>query len=162
MTRFSLIILLFFAVATDVSAQKVTETRKYSSMLGKQLTCNSNPKAGKLLMELSRKRFISKTYVVQDSISYYRLKRPMSVLGFNPVAVFGFQQGYDNFFLRSPGTAPPEMVGIITRDSVSSAKTRLSKLGLKNVRVEEHLYNLAGNVNRSKKKFVEIMCWERH
>jgi hypothetical protein len=141
-----------------VAAQRDT----YARSVANQLQCKSNPKAGPLLLNLRRAKYIGSPYVVSDSVSFFRLNKPMNVLGFSPVAVFGFQQGYSRLFARGPGTAPPEMVGIIVRADVASVKARLEKLGINNLRVEEHEFDLRGNVRPSRQTLTEIACWESH
>ena len=127
--------------------------------LESQLLCKADPKAGKLLMDMKQSGFIDRTYVVEDTISYFKLHKPMRVLGFNPVAVFGFQEGYEKFFERGPGTLPPEMIGIIVRGDQDSVKLRLRKMAIDNLEVEPHEYDLnTGNV-RPKANLVSIACW---
>src|SRR4030095_16700140 len=107
MKSITLISVLFLA-ATGVFAQGGAQSKKYADQLEQLLACKANPKAGKFLIELRRSGFISKTYLVMDTISYFQLRRPLKVWSFTPVAVFGWQGGYEKFFDRSPGTSPPE------------------------------------------------------
>jgi hypothetical protein len=154
--------LLFLLIAIGCAqAQKSRVSGNAAVTFENQLKCKSNPKAGKILTTLRRQRFISKTYMVMDSVSYFRLHKPFRILGFNSLAVFGFQQGY-RMFERGPGTAPPEMIGIVVRESPKTVSMRLQKLGVRNLHVEEAELDLNGNLNKSKRKLTEISCWEHY
>jgi len=108
-------------------------------------------------MDLQAGGYIDQTYIVEDTISYFKLLKPLAVLGFRPVAVFGFQEGYENFFERGPGTLPPEMIGIVVRGNQDSVKLRLRKMGIHNLEVEPHAYNTNGRAAAS--GLVSIACW---
>ena len=145
--------LLFSAASSSIAGQASSYSRSFES----QLRCRTDPGAGKLLMDLKDGGYIDRTYIVQDTISYFKLLKPLAVLGFRPVAVFGFQEGHDNFFERGPGTLPPEMVGIVVRGNQDSVKLRLRKLGIHNLEVEPHAYNTNGRASKS--GLVSIACW---
>jgi len=159
--RTTLIVLLSFATTAGVLAQTNPQSKKYAKQLEQQLACKSNPKAGKFLIDLRRSGFISKTYMVMDTISYFKLRRPMKVWSFTPVAVFGWEGGYEKFFERGPGTSPPEMIGIVVRDSVADVKTELQKLGIENLEVEQAEFDLNGRSYHSKAPLTEVSCRER-
>ena len=161
MKSISLIMVLLLVMVAGVSAQGSTQSNKYTGRLEQYLACKANPKAGKFLIELHRTGFISKTYMVMDTISYYLLRRPLKVWNFTPVAVFGWEGGYEKFFDRSPGTSPPEMIGIVVRESVPDVKTKLQTLGIENLNVEQAEFDLNGRSYHSKASLTEISCRER-
>ena len=147
------IVFLFATASNSVAGQSNSHSRSFES----QLRCREDPAAGKLLMDLQAGGYIDRTYIVEDTISYFKLLRPLVVLGFRPVSVFGFQEGYENFFERGPGTLPPEMIGIVVRGNQDSVKLRLRNLGIHNLEVEPNAYNTNGRVARS--GLVSIACW---
>lgn len=153
-------IFLLFVVGT--AGQSRGRLAKYSALLRTQIECRANPKAGALLLELQQKKIISSPYNVVDSVNYFSFNKPIELWGFKPKAVFGWQVGYPKFFTRGPGTSPPEMVGIVVSDSVTTVKDKLEKLGIGNLHIEESVFDLKGNNNESDKKFTEISCWEKH
>lgn len=152
------ILVIGVLIATSFSA---SAQHTYPPLFENQLRCKSNPKAGKLLIDLRRRGFINRAYVVEDTVSYFKLNKPLRVLGFSPVGVFGFQKGYPRFFVRGPGTLPPETIGIVVRDDVANVKARLTKLGMSNLEVESHHYDLRGNVKETGNQLTQIACWER-
>lgn len=113
------------------------------------------------MIELRRTGFISKTYMVFDTVSYFRLRRPLTVWNFAPVAVFGWQGGFEKFFARGPGTSPPEMIGIVVRDTVTAVNAKLEKLGVRGLHIEEADFDLSGRYYKSKSPLTEISCWEK-
>ena len=147
------ITLLFATASNSVAGQSSSYSRSFES----QLRCRTDPKAGKLLMDLRGGGYIDRTYIVEDTISYFKLLKPLVVLGFRPVAVFGFQEGYENFFERGPGTLPPDMIGIVVRGNQDSVKLRLRKMGIHNLEVEPHAYDPNGRAAES--GLVSIACW---
>ena len=161
MKSVTLILALLVATVAEVSAQSNAQSKKYAAQLEQMLACKSNPKPGKFLIELRRSGFISKTYTVVDTISYFKLRRPLKVWNFSPVAVFGWEGGYEKFFERGPGTSPPEMIGIVVRESVPDVKTRLQKLGIENLDVEKAESDLNGRSYHSKAPLTEISCREK-
>ena len=157
----TLIVILFLTSASGVFAQGNSRSKKYESQLEQMLTCKSNPKPGKFLIELHRTGFISRTYTVVDTISYFKLGRPIKVWDVSPVAVFGWQGGYEKFFERGPGTSPPEMIGIVVREPMGDVKTKLQKLGIENLVVEQAESDLNGRTYHSKAPLTEISCREK-
>jgi hypothetical protein len=153
----TLILVLFLAVAAQSNAQ----SKKYAGQLEQLMACKSNPKAGKFLIELRRTGYISTTYTVFDTISYFKLRRPLKVWNFSPVAVFGWQGGFEKFFDRGPGTSPPEMIGIVVRESLADVNAKLQKLGIRNLDVEQAEFDLNGRSYHSKAPLTEISCRER-
>jgi hypothetical protein len=154
----SLVLLFTFAIA----GQNKNSSSKFSALLEKQLECKSELKAGHLLTELQKNGFTSKASYVVDSINYFGLLKPLKAWAFRPKAVFGWQEGYGKFFVRGPGTSPPEMIGIISSDSVAVTKAKLKRLGFEGLHVEESQFDLRGNINKSKRKFTEIACWRQN
>jgi hypothetical protein len=154
MFKLLLIVLVLLTASTVSSAQ-------YARSLDDQLRCKTNPHAGKLLMDMQRSGFIRQTYVVEDTISYFKLYKPVRVLGFSAVAVFGFEEGFEKFFERGPGTLPPEMIGIVVRGTQDGIKLRLRKLGIDNLEVEPHEYDINGHAKVRRSGLVSIACWER-
>jgi hypothetical protein len=134
---------------------------QYAKSFDSQLRCKTSPKAGQLLIDMQRSGFIRQTYVVEDTISYFKLYKPLRVLGFNAVAVFGFEGGYEKFFKRGPGTLPPEMIGIVVRGTQDGIKLRLRKMGIDNLEVEPHEYDINGHAKVRRSGLVSIACWER-
>ena len=162
MRKLSLLVVLLLGLIAVACAQMEPDPSSMAGMIRRQLACDSNPKAGQLLIKLHDQKKISGPYVVMDSVSYFTLREPIRLWSFEPLAVFGFEQGYPEFFTRSPGTSPPEMIGIIVADSVPAAEAKLKELGLENLRVQEHPFDLNGEVNEASSKLTEVMCWERH
>ena len=154
-----LILVILLAMSAGVLAQ--SGAKNYSSRLEQLMACKSSPKPGKFLIELRRTGFIAKTYVVMDTISYFKLRRPLKVWSFSPVAVFGWQGGFEKFFERGPGTSPPEMIGIVVRESLADVKPKLQKLGLENLNVEQAEFDLNGRSYHSKAPLTEISCLEK-
>ncbi|HUR98306.1 MAG TPA: hypothetical protein VMZ26_09610 [Pyrinomonadaceae bacterium] len=157
MTKSILILILFVFLATSVISfgQGSSHARSFES----RLRCKSDPQAAKLLMDMRRDGFINRPYVVEDSVSYFKLLRPIKVLGFNPYAVFGFQQGYPKFFERGPGTAPPEMIGIVVRGNQSSIKLKLRNMGIDNLEVEPRELDANKTDRAWGRNLVSIACW---
>jgi len=153
------LMLVLLLASAGVFAQ--ASANKYAVQLERLMACKENPKAGKFLIELRRTGFISKTYIVMDTISYFKLRRPLKVWSFAPVAVFGWQGGYEKFFDRGPGTSPPEMVGIVVRESLADVNAKLQKLGIGNLDVEEAESDLNGRSYHSKAPLTEISCREK-
>lgn len=154
-------LVVLLVLTTGVFAQSNAQSKKYAGQLEQLLACKSNPKAGKFLIELRRTGFISKTYTVVDTISYFKLRRPLKVWSFTPVAVFGWEGGFEKFFDRGPGTSPPEMIGIVVRESVPAVKAELQKLGIENLNVEQAEFDLNGRSYHSKAPLTEISCREK-
>jgi hypothetical protein len=154
-------LILALILAVDAFAQSDARSKKYAGQLEKLLECKQNPKPGKFLIELRRTGFISRTYTVYDTISYFKLRRPLKVWTFSPVAVFGWQGGYEKFFDRGPGTSPPEMIGIVVRESIPDVKTELQKLGVEKLEVEQAEFDLNGRTYHSKAPLTEISCREK-
>jgi hypothetical protein len=73
--------------------------------------------------------------------------------------VFGFEQGYEKLFARGPGTLPPEMIGIVVRGNQNSVKLRLRNLGIDNLEVEPHEYDINGRDTVQRSSLVAIACW---
>ncbi len=149
--------LIFATSLLLATASNSVAGQSYSRSFESQLRCSTDPEAGKLLIDLRGSGYIDRTYIVEDTISYFKLLKPLVVLGFRPVAVFGFQEGYEKFFERGPGTLPPEMIGIVVRGNQDSVKLRLRNLGIHNLEVEPHAYNTNGR--SAKSGLVSIACW---
>ena len=160
MKRVGFVVVLLI-VASGVFAQRATQTKKYADQLEQMLACKANPKSGKFLIGLQRNGFIGKTYQVMDTVSYFKLRRPLKVWSFAPVAVFGWEAGYPKFFDRGPGTSPPEMIGIVVKESVPSVNAKLEKLGIQGLNVEKADFDLRGRSNDSNAPLTEISCWEK-
>src|SRR5215204_5053984 len=160
MERFGFVVVLLIA-ACGVSAQRGTQTKKYTAQLEQMLSCKEHPRSGKFLIGLQRSGFIRKTYQVMDTVSYFKVRRPLKVWSFAPVAVFGWEAGYPKFFDRGPGTAPPEMIGIVVKESVPSVNAKLEKLGIQGLDVEKADLDLRGKSNDSNASLTEISCWEK-
>jgi len=161
MKSITLIIMLFLATASGVIAQGIVQSKKYAGQLEQMLSCKTNPKAGKFLIELQRNGFIGRTYTVVDTISYFKLRKPLKVWNFTPVAVLGWEGGYAKFFARGPGTAPPETIGIVVKESVPAVNAKLQKLGIQDLNIEAAEFDLNGRSNESKSPLTEISCWQR-
>jgi len=158
MKRFGFVVVILI-VASGVFAQRGTQTKTYTAQLEQMLSCKEHPRSGKFLIGLQRSGFIGKTYQVMDAVSYFKVRRPLKVWSFAPVAVFGWEAGYPKFFDRGPGTAPPEMIGIVVKESVPSVNAKLEKLGMKGLHVEKADFDLRGKPNDSDDQLTEISCW---
>ncbi|GGC67883.1 hypothetical protein GCM10010994_28080 [Chelatococcus reniformis] len=52
--------------------------------------------------------------MVSDSMSFFKVRKPLTVDGLPVVAVFGFDETGEFPFARGPGTSPGQVFGITT------------------------------------------------
>jgi hypothetical protein len=112
-------------------------TKKYAEALEAQITCKQKVQPLKAIRALQKAGIISPTtYIVSDSVSFFRVKKPMTVFGYKPVAVIGFDY-YPRVFARGPGTSPGILLGILVTNPVNEVKTKLSFLDQQKVMIDE-------------------------
>lgn len=75
-----------------------------------------------------------KPYLVEDSINHFRVSKlgktaGISAFGLPVEAVFGYVSG-QIFFLRGPGTEPPDTYGVIVEATQSEADSRIYISGI--------------------------------
>ena len=159
-SRLIIVVAILLLAFVSTFGQRANLGRTYSRSLESQLRCKAKPQAAKFLLDLRRDGFINQPYVVEDSISYFKLLKPLRVLGFSPIGVFGYQACYLKFFERGPGTAPPEMIGIVVRANQDAVKLRLRNLGIDNLEVEPHEWDINRRTKLTRASQVSIGCWE--
>jgi hypothetical protein len=71
-----------------------------------------------------------KPYAVEDSVSYFHPKffNQISLFGIQVEAFFGYAEN-QIMFTRGPGTAPPELYGVIVRESIANVQAQLNANG---------------------------------
>ena len=155
------ITMIISLVLLTASVATFGQRPSYARQLETQLRCKADPQAAKLMMEMLRSGSLRGPYVVEDSVSYFKLVKPLRVWNFNVVGVFGYQQGYPEFFARGPGTSPPEMIGIVVRGNQNAVKLSLRNRGIDNLEVEPHEYNLNNGNTYARSGLVAIACWAK-
>lgn len=91
----------------------------FSSIMLKPLECDRAPLAGKVIHQLIRLGIAqAKPFKVADSQNYFALDAPKVVDGLTAVAVVGFDETGDSLWVRSPGTSPGPLLGLVTKDSL--------------------------------------------
>lgn len=77
-----------------------------------------------------------KPFKVEDSVNYFRVKmfKPATAFGMRVQVVFGWSEN-QMFFVRSPGTAPPEHYGVIVDEGIGNVQSTLNSVGAKKARV---------------------------
>jgi hypothetical protein len=77
-----------------------------------------------------------KPYAVVDSVSYFHPTtfNQISLFGIPVEAFFGYADD-QILFVRGPGTAPPEIYGVIVRESVANVRVQLDSYGAKRAEV---------------------------
>lgn len=71
---------------------------------------------------------------------------------------FTVQDNFGKFFVRGPGTSPPEMIGIVVSEPVDKVKGKLSEIDLTSLDVDETVLDLNGDLANSSKRLTEITC----
>src|SRR5437762_1656882 len=121
-----IILCIVLTVLLAVSAMGQVKTaasqyKEFADALETQVSCAQKPEPIKAIRALRKAGIISRTpYNVVDSISYFRVTKPLTVLGFEVYSVLGFDYN-QKIFARGPGTSP----GLC---SVSSSLIRSKKL----------------------------------
>ncbi|MFY9293361.1 MAG: hypothetical protein WAP03_22070 [Methylorubrum rhodinum] len=91
-----------------------------SQVVLNELACKRRPQTGRVLTSLEREGVIGrKPFKVADSLNFYALNKPYKIDGLTVVAVFGFDEEVGFPFVRSPGTSPGFVFGVVTKDDLS-------------------------------------------
>jgi len=154
----SFLILLFCAIATLAQNKSIspatTDTSKFAEALEAQISCKEKVQPAKAIRALQRAGVISATYDEEDSINIYRVKKPLTVFGYNVLSVIAFDE--DLPFERGPGTLPPTLIGILVPDRIKEVKAKLGYLESQGVIIEEH--NESPGPPRKPRMRTEIWC----
>jgi hypothetical protein len=124
-------------VAKNGNASVLQDADKFSTALEAQISCEHDLDPGKAIGALQKAGIIERRlYLNFDSLNYFKAQKPLTVWGFKVVSVFGFTQN-PLIFERGPGTAPPITLGVVVPYSVATVKSKLTGLGLANVKVQD-------------------------
>jgi hypothetical protein len=124
------------ATVTSGTASISQKAEGYSAALESQITCAQFLDPAKAIGSLQRAGVIEqRLYLNYDSLNYFRVRKPLVVWGLRVVSVFGFDHN-ERIFERGPGTAPPVELGVVVPYPVARVKSKLSRLGLQNVKVQ--------------------------
>ena len=155
-------VVLLFAVFGPVSIAQSQTNDKFVTALESQLECRKTPEPAKATGALQRSGVIKRrAYLNTDSVSYFQVRRPLTIWGFKVVSVFGFDFN-PRIFERGPGTAPPVTLGVVVAASESDIKAKLSSLGLANVGVNRPEDPDINPVRRKSTVVTEISCEQRY
>lgn len=91
---------------------------------------------------VQRKLIKLQPYTVVDSISHFRATHDvfgpnrggMRAFGMQVGAVFGYASG-QMIFARGPGTEPPELYGVIVKESIANVRATLDSVGATQTKV---------------------------
>src|SRR5438445_5099348 len=128
-----IILCIVLAVVLAVSAMgqvknAASQYKKFADALETQVSCAQKPQPTKAIRALQKAGIISRTpYNVVDSISYFRVRKPLTILGFEVYSVLGFDYN-QKVFARGPGTSPGTTLGIVVPYSVADVTSRLKNL----------------------------------
>jgi hypothetical protein len=124
------------AAAADGAVPLHQSPEKYSAAVESQISCAQFLDPAKAIVSLQRAGVVERRlYLNYDSLNYFRAKKPLAVWGLRVVSVFGFDHNA-RVFERGPGTAPPIELGVVVPYSVAAVKSKLSRLGLQDVKVQ--------------------------
>jgi hypothetical protein len=163
-TVYAVCVLLLSLLASPANAQNKD---KISSALEAQIACKEKPQVAKAIGTLQKNGMIERReYLNSDSISYFRVRRPLSVWGLKVVSVFGFDQSNPRVFQRGPGTAPPVTLGVVVAASTTTVQSTLELFNLKQTKFESaaelDLSDRPGSRSRSKPLLTSLFCEERY
>jgi hypothetical protein len=127
------ILCIVIAVVLAVSAMGQVKTaasryKAFADALEAQISCAQKPDPTKAIRSLNKAGIISRTpYNVVDSVSYFRVTKRLTVLGFEVYSVLGFDYN-QKIFARGRGTSPGTMLGIVVPYQVEEVKSKLKNL----------------------------------
>src|SRR5437667_12719303 len=88
------VVLLANTSSAQVEAAPV-QNQKFADALQDQVSCGQKPEPAKAIRALQKEGIVSnKPYNIVDSVSFFRLQKPLNVLGFKVYAVSAFD--YDS------------------------------------------------------------------
>ncbi|GGC77476.1 hypothetical protein [Chelatococcus reniformis] len=91
---------------------------KMEELIARQVACRAPSPPGAALLDLKRANLIdAKPVWVTNRLNYFKLKRPLMVEGLRVVGVFGFDDSGQFPFVRSRGTGPADVFGVVTSSS---------------------------------------------
>jgi hypothetical protein len=130
-------IVFYLLAALLFAAGAAAQDKKFAASLEAQVSCSEKLAPIKAVRALQKAGIISKSaYIVVDSVSYFKVRRPLNVLGYKIEAVSGFD--YEpRVFERGPGTSPGRRLGIVVPASVEDVKSKLKALSSRKVMFEE-------------------------
>jgi len=130
-------IFVFTAVlvfSSSVNAQSANS--KFAAALEDQIRCSEKPEPYRAIRALQRAGLVKRNYYINvDSLSYFRVQKPLEVFGMKVVAVIGFD-AYP-MFGRGPGTSPGTTIGVVVPFSVNEVKRRLAGLPQDKIMIDE-------------------------
>ena len=141
--KYLIVFPIVFALAIATHAQEesaspaATDTSKFAQALEAQIGCKEELQPAKAIRALLRAGVISARYDEEDSVSYYPVKKPLTVFGYRVLSVIAFDP--DLPFERGPGTLPPVLLGILVADPMKAVKAKLGYLESRNVIIDEHV-----------------------
>ena len=108
---------------------------KKSSSFEEILSCKDKPQPYKTINQLLNDKIISKTNLGADSISYFKVIKPLNVWGLEVKYIFGHDEEiseryYKKLFTRSLGTSPGHLIGVSVAQPVSFVKEKLKSFDL--------------------------------
>jgi hypothetical protein len=140
MKNIAFYMLITVALAAGVSAQVKTQAaqnQKFAAALEAQVSCIEKVEPVKAIRALQRAGIISKNpHIVIDSVSYFKVRRPLTVLGYKVESVSGYDEE-SKIFKRGPGTSPGIQLGIVVASPIEEVKLKLKGLDLQNVMINE-------------------------
>jgi len=134
-----LLVLVAFTVAAfaqnEGTATGATDTSKFAAALEAQIGCKGELQPAKAVRALQHAGIIPAKYYRSESTNYYSVNKPLTVFGFNAVAVVAFDP--DLPFDRAPGTLPPVLLGILVAEPLKEVKAKLGYLEAGNVVIDQ-------------------------
>jgi len=145
---------VFLALTASVNAQSVRS--KFAAALEDQIRCSEKPEPYRAIRALQRAGLVRRNYYINvDSLSYFRVRKPLTVFGMKVVSVIGFD-AYP-MFGRGPGTSPGITIGVVVPYSVEEVKQRLSRLPQDKIMIDEAEDYIGTNAPKNR---TEIWCSE--
>src|SRR6478672_4845833 len=110
------VFIALLAFSTNATAQSASS--KFAAALEDQIRCSEKPEPYRAIRALQRAGLVKRNYYINvDSLSYFRVQKPLEVFGMKVVAVIGFD-AYP-MFGRGPGTSPGTTIGVVVPFSVN-------------------------------------------
>jgi hypothetical protein len=149
----SALILLIYLASVSLSQ---SSTAKFAAALEDQIRCTKKPEPSRAIGAMQRAGIIRQNhYINVDSISYFRVRKPLTVFGLKVVSVMGFDVGRP--FGRGPGTSPGLTIGVVVPVSVERAKQAVGKQASSKTSIDPAEDVLENNIQKNR---TEISCSE--
>lgn len=134
---YTFVAVLFMVGAMAQVKTAAAQDKRFADALEAQISCGEKLEPIKAIRALQKAGIISKSaYIVVDSVSYFKVRRPLTVLGYRVESVSGFD--YEpRVFERGPGTSPGQRLGIIVPASVEEIKSKLKSLDSRKIMFEK-------------------------